>query len=169
MIGRGTRLCENLYGQGIDKDSFLIFDWLNNFEFFRVNPNGVESTIGLNLTQRIYNMRLDIVRELQDLKYQLEHLQAYRKLLIDELSGQVKSLNQESFRVKQNIQYVDKYRNEDNWNALAVLETNEIKEHVTPLIEATEEEELAKRFDLLMLTIELAVLTSNNASAPIKK
>ena len=114
-------------------------------------------------------MRLDIVRELQDLKYQLEHLQAYRKLLIDELSGQVKSLNQESFRVKQNIQYVDKYRNEDNWNALAVLETNEIKEHVTPLIEATEEEELAKRFDLLMLTIELAVLTSNNASAPIKK
>lgn len=169
MIGRGTRLCENLYGQGIDKDSFLIFDWLNNFEFFRVNPNGVESTIGLNLTQRIYNIRLDIVRELQDLKYQLEHLQAYRKLLIDELSGQVKSLNQESFRVKQNIQYVDKYRNEDNWNALAVLETNEIKEHVTPLIEATEGEELAKRFDLLMLTIELAVLTSNNASAPIKK
>ena len=33
MIGRGTRLCENLYGQGMDKESFLIFDWLNNFEF----------------------------------------------------------------------------------------------------------------------------------------
>ena len=169
MIGRGTRLCENLYGQGMDKESFLIFDWLNNFEFFRVNPKGVESTIGWNLTQRIYNIRLDIVRELQDLKYQQEHLQKYRQLLIDELCGKVKSLNQESFRIKQNIQYVDKYRNENNWKVLAVIETNEIKEHITPLIEVTTDDELAKRFDLLMLTIELAVLTSNNASAPIKK
>ncbi|MBW0762232.1 DEAD/DEAH box helicase family protein [Mammaliicoccus lentus] len=169
MIGRGTRLCENIYGQGIDKENFLIFDWLNNFEFFKVNPQGVESTIGWNLTQRIYNMRLDIVRELQDLKYQHEHLQKYRQLLIDELCGQVKALNQESFRVKQNIEYVDKYKKENSWNALAVLETNEIKQHITPLIEATTEEELAKRFDLLILTIELATLTSNNASAPIKK
>ena len=134
-----------------------------------MNPKGVESTIGWNLTQRIYNIRLDIVRELQDLKYQQEHLQKYRQLLIDELCGKVKSLNQESFRIKQNIQYVDKYRNENNWKVLAVIETNEIKEHITPLIEVTTDDELAKRFDLLMLTIELAVLTSNNASAPIKK
>lgn len=133
-----------------------------------MNPKGVESTIGWNLTQRIYNIRLDIVRELQDLKYQQEHLQKYRQLLIDELCGKVKSLNQESFRIKQNIQYVDKYRNENNWKVLAVIETNEIKEHIT-LIEVTTDDELAKRFDLLMLTIELAVLTSNNASAPIKK
>lgn len=169
MLGRGTRLCENVYGQGIDKESFLIFDWLDNFEFFRVNPNGIDSTIGLNLTQRIYNMRLDIVRELQDLQYQQEPLQAYRQSLVTKLSEQVKELNQESFRVKQNIQYVVKYRHENQWNSLAVLEKNEIKRHISPLIEATDEEELAKRFDLLMLTIELAALTSNNAAVPIKK
>ena len=134
----------------MDKESFLIFDWLNNFEFFRVNPKGVESTIGWNLTQRIYNIRLDIVRELQDLKYQQEHLQKYRQLLIDELCGKVKSLNQESFRIKQNIQYVDKYRNENNWKVLAVIETNEIKEHITPLI-GTTDDELAKRFDFIKL------------------
>lgn len=169
MLGRGTRLCENLYGQGIDKESFLIFDWLDNFEFFRVNPNGIDATIGLSLTQRIYNMRLDIVRELQDLQYQQEPLQGYRQSLVTKLSKQVKELNQESFRVKQNIQYVVKYRHESQWKSLAILEKNEIKRHISPLIEATDEEELAKRFDLLMLTIELATLTSNNASVPIKK
>ena len=77
---------------------------------------------------------------MQDLKYQQEHLQKYRQLLIDELCGKVKSLNQESFRIKQNIQYVDKYRNENNWKVLAVIETNEIKEHITPLIEVTTDE-----------------------------
>ena len=34
MIGRGTRLCFDLLGVGIDKEKFLIFDYGNNFEFF---------------------------------------------------------------------------------------------------------------------------------------
>ncbi len=31
MIGRGTRLCENLLGLGYDKEKFLIFDFCNNY------------------------------------------------------------------------------------------------------------------------------------------
>ena len=34
MIGRGTRLCQNLFGPGKDKTSFSIFDHWGNFEFF---------------------------------------------------------------------------------------------------------------------------------------
>ena len=34
MIGRGTRLCENLFGPGQHKTHFLIFDHWRNFEFF---------------------------------------------------------------------------------------------------------------------------------------
>ena len=34
MIGRGTRLCKNLFGPGQDKTHFLIFDHWKNFEFF---------------------------------------------------------------------------------------------------------------------------------------
>ena len=36
MIGRGTRLCPDLM-DGEDKDKFYIFDFCNNFEFFRMN------------------------------------------------------------------------------------------------------------------------------------
>ena len=34
MIGRGTRLSEDLYGPGQDKSEFLIFDHWGNFERF---------------------------------------------------------------------------------------------------------------------------------------
>ena len=34
MIGRGTRLCPNLFGPGKDKTHFLIFDHWGNFEWF---------------------------------------------------------------------------------------------------------------------------------------
>jgi type I restriction enzyme R subunit len=34
MIGRGTRLCKDLFGPGLDKKKFLIFDHWGNFEYF---------------------------------------------------------------------------------------------------------------------------------------
>ena len=34
MIGRGTRLCKNLFGPGKDKTTFQIFDHWGNFEYF---------------------------------------------------------------------------------------------------------------------------------------
>lgn len=34
MIGRGTRLCKDLFGPGEDKQEFYIFDWCGNFDFF---------------------------------------------------------------------------------------------------------------------------------------
>ena len=35
MIGRGTRLSPDVYGPGIDKQGFLIFDYYDNFNYFR--------------------------------------------------------------------------------------------------------------------------------------
>ena len=34
MIGRGTRLCPDLYGPGADKADFLVLDFCGNLEFF---------------------------------------------------------------------------------------------------------------------------------------
>ena len=38
MIGRGTRLCENLFGVGNHKKEFYIFDYMRNFQYFGENP-----------------------------------------------------------------------------------------------------------------------------------
>lgn len=34
MIGRGTRLCPDLFAPGVDKSEFYIFDFCGNFEYF---------------------------------------------------------------------------------------------------------------------------------------
>ena len=34
MIGRGTRLCPDLFGPGMHKEYFQIFDHFGNFEYF---------------------------------------------------------------------------------------------------------------------------------------
>lgn len=57
MIGRGTRLRKDLFGPGDDKKEFLIFDYLGNMEYFRVNKNAEKSGIIESLSQRIYKLR----------------------------------------------------------------------------------------------------------------
>ncbi|TKI71928.1 DUF4145 domain-containing protein [Lysinibacillus mangiferihumi] len=169
MIGRGTRLRKDLFGPGMDKEYFLIFDYLRNFEYFRENEKGEETKISQTLTEKLFNSKVDIVRELQSLQYQEAHFISYREQLLKEILSDVRALNDENFRVRQYLQYVHKYQNEDNWQALSVVQTNEVKENVSPLIVPIEDDELAKRFDLLMLTIELASLQSNNATKPIRR
>ena len=94
MIGRGTRLCPNLLGEGMDKERFLIFDFCNNFEYFRVNKNGAENGITESLNEKIYNTKAQIVRELQAPVYSSDEVYAdYRKSLVDDLKEDVISLN----------------------------------------------------------------------------
>lgn len=168
MIGRGTRLCKDLLGVGQDKEKFLIFDFCNNFEFFRVNPKPREGSTQMSLTEKIYNTKLDIIRELQELKYQEEEYIKYRDELVDEMLTRIRGLNEDSFRVRLNLQYVEKYRNKDVWQNLDTINVTEIKKHIVPLIQNLKDDELAKRFDYLIYTIILALLQNNNATKAIK-
>jgi type I restriction enzyme R subunit len=61
MIGRGTRLCKNIFGSGKDKEFFLIFDICANFEFFDEFPDGFTPKPSKSLSQLIFETKLDIV------------------------------------------------------------------------------------------------------------
>ena len=168
MIGRGTRLCEDLLGIGQNKDKFLIFDFCNNFEFFRMNPKGFEGNLGQTLSERIFNLKLDLVKELQDLRYSNEEYVNHRNELLNQLLEDVNNLNEDNFLVKMNLKYVQKYKSKEEWKDLGAVNTKDIKEHISPLIITLNDDELSKRFDILMYTIELANLQGNNATRPIK-
>ncbi|MCM3799407.1 DEAD/DEAH box helicase family protein [Caldibacillus thermoamylovorans] len=168
MIGRGTRLCPDLLGIGQDKTHFLIFDYCGNFEFFRENPKGMDTQIGKSLTEKLFNAKVDIIRELQGIDYQTEEYINHRKELVKEVTRDVLALDSENFRVRQHLQFVEKFKNKENWVTLSVVDTNEVKEHISPIIVPIQEDEFAKRFDLLMYTIELAKLQTKNATKPIR-
>lgn len=165
MIGRGTRLCKDLFAPGEDKEKFLIFDYCNNFEFFRVNTNGEESGNTQALTEKIFNCKVQIARELQSAEYRNdEDYIEYRNQLIEGLHDSVQRLNNDSFRVKQRLKYVEFYRQKESWTNLESKHTSELKEYIAPIITPQKEDELARRFDHLMYSIQLADLQSRNAS-----
>lgn len=92
----------------------------------------------------------------------------HRNELVNGVIGDILTLDHENFRVRQHLQYVEKFKNRDNWQVLSVLDTNEIKDHISPIIAPFDDDEFAKRFDLVMYTIELAKLQANNATKPIR-
>ena len=168
MIGRGTRLCKDLLGVGIDKEKFRIFDFCNNFEFFRVNPKGFDSNLVESLTEKIFNKKVELVKELQNIKYDEEEYIDYRKELLEDILNSVENLDEDNFRVKMNLQFVHRYKNKDIWNALGDINLSEIRQYISPLINSLKDEELAKRFDLLMYTIELSSLQRMNVKRYIR-
>ena len=168
MIGRGTRLCPNLLGEGLDKERFLIFDFCNNFEYFRVNKNGAENGIAESLSEKIYNIKAQIVRELQASRYTTDDSYvAYRADLIDQLRSAVIELNDDSFLVKRHLRYVEMFRTLSAWNSLETMEISDIKEHIAPLIKPKKEDELARRFDYLVYSIDLGLLQSKSVQTPV--
>lgn len=167
MIGRGTRLCTNLLGEGHDKEKFLIFDFCNNFEFFRVDTHGTESGIQQSMSEKIYNSKVMITRELQEAQYQSDdEYVEYRNILVDELVKAILALNTDSFRVKNHLRYVERYGNMAVWSNLETVKVSEIKEHISPLIMPTDSNELARRFDYLIYVLDLALLQGKDISNP---
>ena len=156
MIGRGTRLCPGLL-DGEDKRKFYIFDFCGNFEFFRMNK-GKASANMIALQGAIFSLKFEISYKLQDLEYQVDRLIAYRKALVQQMSGKVKELSRDDFAVRQHLKYVEYYSSESNYQALTFEDTLVVREEVAPLIRPDGDEVSAVRFDALMYGIELAYL-----------
>lgn len=57
MVGRGTRLCQNIFGPGLHKSEFLIFDFCQNL------PNS-NAALGESLGTRIFRSRLELLAAL---------------------------------------------------------------------------------------------------------
>ena len=166
MIGRGTRLCENLFGEGKDKTHFIIFDYCGNFEYFDAHPDGTDGMGGRSLSQRLFEVRLDILHELQRIEYQeQEFARSYYQKTKDLLHAAVYKIKGHSARmqVRAEMQYVDKYSDYATWESVSPLMVKEIKVHITPLLDSgLEGFDLSIAFDIRMLDIELSMLVQGN-------
>lgn len=178
MIGRGTRTCKELYVHSpskeffenedctddtrsvyADKQGFYIFDCCNVFEFFDKHPKGREGKASLTLSQKVFATKLDLIYELQRLSHQEnpEHKGFYDKWKAEAID-KIQHLNRQHINVKNNLRYVEKYSANESWDYIGVLDLQELKKQVVPLIDATVDLETAKSFDLWMFNIELTEL-----------
>ncbi len=162
MIGRGTRLCPGLI-DGEDKSKFYIFDFCNNFEFFRLNQ-GNATPNQLALQGAIFHLKAQIAFKLQAMEYQTEELIAFRKELVDDMVKKVQALNRDNFAVKQHLKYVDIYSDEKSYQVLTYADTLTMRDELAPLILPDEDDASAVRFDALMYGIEAAYLIGKKYS-----
>lgn len=176
IIGRGTRLCPDLFGPGEDKEFFRVFDYCLNLEYFGQNPKPVEPRNSKPIGERLFELRLDLIAALDARKalpppgFSEPEQAAYggdapfdedavRADALAHLRRCVSSMNLDNFVVRGERRLVEKYQAADAWTLLDDAARAELVDHIAPLPNQlpTEPEE-AKRFDLLLFNLEIALL-----------
>ena len=159
MIGRGTRLSQGIFGTGKDKEFFYIFDWCRNFEYFDKNPDGQTAAVAPSLTEKIFSIRAKIAFHLQHQQWQEDE---YAKGLHDEiktlLKEQVASLSDSHISVREKWADVSHFKDNDSWTYISEVDVNTLSNVIAPLLPKNTLDESAKKFDLLVMLIELSLI-----------
>ena len=170
MVGRGTRPCPNLFGPGEDKEHFLIFDYCENLEFFEANPDGIEGKSLKSLTHRIFEMKLDVVMQIREMPEATQEELELAECYTEQLHAQVRNLDESRFMVTMKLRYVKEYASLQRWQNLSRGDVLDIGEHLAGLIlPEKDDDELARRFDILMLSLKLALLEGREGAKYIQK
>jgi type I restriction enzyme R subunit len=181
MVGRGTRLRKDLFGPGKDKAFFYILDYCQNLEFFSLNPQTTDGRLGESLGKRLFKARLELIGELDRPPaetlpavaagivqhpglYDLPAAASLRADVASVLHGEVAAMNLDNFVVRPKRRLVEKYAKPEAWITLKEDSFAELAHEVAGLPSEREpEDEEAKRFDLLILNLQLAVLRAEPA------
>ena len=172
MIGRGTRLCPNLYGPDRHKDQFLIFDFCQNFEFFNQNPNAKDGAVAVSLSQKLFAGRVELSGIIDGMPTQersewLETLLGDTKaMLFDEVSG----MSLENFLVRAKRRVVEQFQVRDAWDNLTAEDRHVLINDVAGLPSAVGDSDIsAKQFDYLILKGQLDLLETSASFASCKE
>lgn len=185
MVGRGTRLCPDLLGPGQHKPYFYIFDYCQNLEYFGQNPETIDGALGQSLGKRLFNARLELIGELDkrapvDQGRALKEIAAIygdpedepgvRSVAAELLHREIAAMNLDNFVVRPKRRIIEKYVKPEAWVSLTAESLTELSKEVAGLPSELEAEgEEAKRFDLLILYLQLAQLRAEPGFVRLRK
>ena len=185
MVGRGTRLCPDLFAPGQDKRLFYLFDYCQNLEYFSQDIETADSRAAPSLGKRLFTARLELIGELDKRKGEdagrpgmKERPAAYgdpksetevRGAVAETLQRETAAMNINNFIVRPKRRLVEKYAKLEPWLTLTPEALSELSHEVAGLpTELDPEGEEAKRFDLLVLSLELAMLRAEPGFARLR-
>lgn len=165
MVGRGTRLCPDLFGPDLDKKVFRIFDHWGNFQRFEDGYQPAEPHQSKSLLQLLFEQRL-ILAETALRKSEITTFDA----IIELISADIQALPEESIAVrerwkeKRSVGALENLKRFDP-NTVAVLRNT-----IAPLMQwrnirgASE----AHSFDLLVCKAQVATLMASADVADLR-
>jgi len=157
MIGRGTRLCTNVFADGNDKNSFKIFDFCQNFTYFDVITEGLKSSENKSLKERLFLKRVKLLMSLEEseLKDTIQEIVKQQILCINSKEYYVKK-HKPLIQELQNNSF--EYINEDLLNDISTI---------SQYIEDPNDFEV-QRFEMLILNTQENILNKKNNDKNIK-
>jgi type I restriction enzyme R subunit len=172
MLGRGTRLCPGLFGPGDDKRDFYVFDCCDNIAFFNQEIEESTSAVTPSLNQLLFRERLDLilaVRERGENDGDPEGAMELDAALVNQLRRQIAGMNVDNFLVRPHRRWVERFRAVDPWSDLSLESANGLAEHLASLPSADREtDEDAKRFDLMILRLQVHQLRSERGGERLR-
>jgi type I restriction enzyme R subunit len=159
MIGRGTRLCPDLFGVGEDKIEFKVFDLCGNFDFFKQEIPEANRKIPETLSTRLVKARLELTQLIGKGTTDNPELSEVQNTLLNDLHQHVATMEKENFLVRRHLQQVEEFAQRERWEQLSQDDVDAIASSLAPLPNGLPtENRLAKEFDLLCLKLQLAIL-----------
>lgn len=158
MIGRGTRLLESEKKKPwcTEKDSFLILDCWDNFEYFKVNSKGRELKPQLPLPVRLFGIRLDKIEK----AIEISNASIVEKE-IARLKNQISSLPKNSVVILDARNDLQRLDDNNFWNYLSADKIEFLRSTVKPLMKTVSDVDFkAMRFEKDIVEVSLAHLVN---------
>lgn len=172
MIGRGTRLCPGVFGPGMDKSEFFIFDFCGNFEYFNAHPRGMSAPTAVALSKRLFQARLDLLSLFRAPRGRMEERRVdyagsdANAGLIEQLHGDVAAMNLDNFIVRMELEHVERFAKRDAWDRLSEADLSYLRDKVAGMPTEREHEHVtAKLFDLICINLQLDLLRATSDCA----
>jgi len=160
MIGRGTRLLEKekIKPWCTEKDTFLILDCWDNFEYFKLNPRGKELKAQIPLPVRLFGVRLEKIQEAQN-----QGKSEIAQKEIKKIRKQVEGLPKNSVVILDAKHELQRLEDENFWNNLSSDKIEFLEGVVKPLFRTVADADFkAMRFEKDIVEASLAHLTEKN-------
>jgi len=150
MIGRGTRLCPDLFGIGKHKTEFLIFDHYGNFDFFEEEYQEPEDTGGKSLLQTAFEARVELAQAA--LKH--NHAAAF-DAAVELIRTDINDLPDTSIAVRRELRLVHQLQQTESLQQLDAKTQHLLVNTIAPLMSARVlSDKHAIQLDKLIATIE---------------
>ena len=165
MIGRGTRLCPDLFGPGQDKTIFRIFDHWGNFERFEMGYRPAEPIQGKSLMQLVFEERLTLA----ETALQKSEIEVFQQTA-DLIAADIKALPEESIAVREKWKEKRTLSQPDTLKVFAPTTVARLRQEIAPLMQwrNIRGRSDAYALDLLIARMQDAALRGSGQLADLK-
>jgi len=165
MIGRGTRLCPDLFGPGRDKTHFQIFDHWSNFERFEQRYETAEPQQAKSLMQHVFEARLALART----ALAQQHADAF-DLAIELIGKDLAALPDKSIPIREKWQQITAANRPETLRRFEPATTATLEHEIAPLMQWVNitGHEQAHQFDRLIAQMQAALIKGSSRFDDLK-